>query len=117
MVFDHYVFIQGEHLPLCWNNWNRVLIHGQCWGTNLSVKLGHNQWDSNTNRLMLMDRRDFNKLGLGLDDLIQGYLQTVLSTIAIDQMCIRLISTKGRFKQKLFKSLNNDNTLLNEIML
>ena len=55
-------------------------------GTNLSVKLGSNKWDSETNRLMLMDRRDFNKLGLGLDDLIEGYVQTVLSTIAIDKM-------------------------------
>ena len=35
-------------------------------GTNLSIKKGENQWSSDTNRLMLMDRRDFNKLGLGL---------------------------------------------------
>ena len=86
-------------------------------GTNLSVKLGANQWDSDTNRLMLMDRRDFNKLGLGLDDLIEAYIQTVLSTIAIDKMCINLYNSKGKFRMKLFKSLNNDNTLLNEIML
>lgn len=86
-------------------------------GTNLSVKLGQNEWDSDTNRLMLMDRRDFNKLGLGLDDLIEAYIQTVLSTIAIDKMCINLYNTKGRFRTKLFKSLNNDPTLLNEIML
>ena len=86
-------------------------------GTNLSVKEGENQWGSDTNRLMLMDRRDFNKLGLGLDDLIESFIQTVLSTIAIDKMCINLYSSKGKFKQKLFKSLNNDATLLNEILL
>ena len=85
-------------------------------GTNLSVKLGTNQWESETNRLMLMDRRDFNKLGLGLDDLIEAYIQTVISTIAIDKMCQNLMGTKGKFKNRLFKSLNNDATLLAEIM-
>ncbi len=86
-------------------------------GTNLSIKKGENEWGSDTNRLMLMDRRDFNKLGLGLDDLIEAYIQTVLSTIAIDRMCINLFNSKGKFKQKLFKSLNNDVSLLSEIML
>ncbi len=85
-------------------------------GTNLSVKLGENQWGSDTNRLMLMDRRDFNKLGIGLDDLIESYIQTVLSTIAIDKMSRNLYNSKGKFRHKLFKSLNNDETLLNEIL-
>jgi hypothetical protein len=85
-------------------------------GTNLSVKLGENEWSSDTNRLMLMDRRDFNKLGLGLDDLIEAYIQTVLSTIAIDKMCKQLYNSKGKFRMKLFKSLNDDATLINEIM-
>ncbi len=85
-------------------------------GTNLSVKLGKDDWASETNRLMLMDRRDFNKLGLGLDDLIEAYIQTVISTIAIDKMCKTLMGSKGRFKNRLFKSLNNDETLLAEIM-
>ncbi len=86
-------------------------------GTNLSEKLGENQWGSDTNRLMLMDRRDFNKLGIGLDDLIEAYIQTILSMIAIDKMCIELYNSKGKFRTKLFKSLNNDATLLNEILL
>ena len=86
-------------------------------GTNLSIKLDTNKWDSDTNRLMLMDRRDFNKLGIGLDDLIEAYIQTVLSTIAIDRMCINLHNSKGKFRMKLFKSLNDDAKLLQEIML
>jgi len=85
-------------------------------GTNLSIKEGENQWSSDTNRLMLMDRRDFNKLGIGLDDLLEAYIQTVLSTIAIDKMCKNLYNSKGKFRMRLFKSLNNDTTLLNEIM-
>ena len=86
-------------------------------GTNLSVKEGDNLWSSDTNRLMLTDRRDFNKLGLGLDDLIEGFIQTVLSTIAIDKMCKTLYNSKGKFRMKLFKSLNNDPTLLDEILI
>lgn len=84
-------------------------------GTNLSVKEGVNEWSSDTSRLMLMDRRDFNKLGVGLDDLIECYIQTVLSMIAIDKMCIQLYNSKGKFRFRLFKSLNNDRTLLGEI--
>ena len=88
----------------------------QMLGTNLSIKTGDNEWGSDTNRLILMGRRDFNKLGLGLDDLIEAYIQTVLSTIAIDKMCIKLYNSKGKFRKKLFKSLNNDSTLLEEIL-
>ena len=86
-------------------------------GTNLSIKYAENEWGSDTNRLMLMDRRDFNKLGLGLDDLVEAYIQTVLSTIAIDKMCKNLYNSKGKFRMRLFKSLNDDPTLLDEIML
>jgi hypothetical protein len=40
----------------------------------------------------------------------------VLSTLAIDQMAQRLISTKGMLRSKLFRSLNDDDALLAEIM-
>ena len=42
-------------------------------GTNLSVKLGPNEWITDTSRLLLMDMKDFNKLGIGIDDLIDAY--------------------------------------------
>ena len=84
-------------------------------GTNLSVKKGENEWGSDTSRLMMMDRRDFNKLGLSLDDLIEAYIQTVLSTIAIDRMCENLYNSKGKFRARLFRSLNNDKSLLEEL--
>lgn len=85
-------------------------------GTNLSHKVGEEQWSSDATRLMLMDRRDFNKLGIGLDDLIEGYIQTVLSTIAIDKMAIQLSNKRGKFSMRLFASLNEDPTLLSEIL-
>lgn len=85
-------------------------------GTNLSIKKGKDQWDSDTHRLMLMDRKDFNDLGLGLDDLIEAYIQAVLSVCAIDEMAEKLISAKGGFRMKLFKSMNHDQTLCSEII-
>lgn len=100
----------AEHLEDGKDSWQML-------GTNLSVKLGDNEWTSDTNRLMLMDRRDFNKLGIGLDDLIEAYIQTVLSMIAVDKMAKKLFNSKGKFKLRLFKSLNNDKTLLEEILL
>jgi hypothetical protein len=38
-------------------------------GTNLSKKTDAG-WDTETNRLLLMDRKDFNKLGIGIDELV-----------------------------------------------
>lgn len=84
-------------------------------GTNLSVKKGENEWDSDTSRLLLMDTKDFNDLGVGEDDLIEAYIQTVLSIVAIDKMAQQLINKKGQFKMRLFKSLDNDESLLKEI--
>ena len=83
-------------------------------GTNLSTKTGDG-WATDADRLMLMDRRDFNQLGLGLDDLVEAYIQTVLSAIAIDKLAQTLISQKGKLRRKLFRSLNDDPTLIEEL--
>ncbi|CAO3599217.1 unnamed protein product [Absidia cylindrospora] len=91
--------------------------HADTWdmlGTNLSVKLPDGGWTTDTSRLILMDRKDFNQLGLGIDDLIDAYIQTVLAVIAIDRMSIRLMEN-GTFDYQLFQSLNPDNALLQEI--
>lgn len=86
-------------------------------GTNLSIRLPDGTWDTESNRLLLMDRKDFNRLGIGLDDLIDAYIQTVLATVSIDQMAQRLYNTKGRFRMRLFKSINDDPALLDEIAM
>ncbi|KAF7720879.1 hypothetical protein EC973_005880 [Apophysomyces ossiformis] len=83
-------------------------------GTNLSLKLPDGSWTTDTSRLILMDRKDFNQLGLGIDDLIDAYIQTCLAVIAIDRMASRLMAN-GRFDYNLFRSLNPDNALLKEI--
>lgn len=83
-------------------------------GTNLSVKEGENQWNSDVSRLLMMDVKGFNMLGIGLDDLMDGFIQSVMATKAIDNMAIRLIH-KGSLRKNLFKDLNNDISFLNEI--
>ncbi len=84
-------------------------------GTNLSVSQGVNQWSTETSRLLLMDRKDFNLLGIGYDDLVNSFMQTTMGIIAIDKLAISLFNTKKRFRLKLFSSINNDPPLLEEI--
>ncbi|KAG0094311.1 hypothetical protein BGZ93_007380 [Podila epicladia] len=91
-------------------------------GTNLSVKLPTGEWSTEAARLLLMDRKDFNQLGLGVDDMIDAYIQTVLSVIAIDKMCQRLMKDSAdggqpTFDINLFEALNPDKMLLKEILL
>lgn len=85
-------------------------------GTNLSIKKEDGSWDSDTERLLMVDRRDFNKLGIGLDDLIDGYIQTVLAAVAIDKMAQNLINDKRKLRTRLFRSLNDDESLIEEIV-
>ncbi|KAG5519906.1 hypothetical protein PMAC_000183 [Pneumocystis sp. 'macacae'] len=75
-------------------------------GTNLSVKNPDGSFSTESQRLILMDRKDFNTLGISLDDLIEGYVQTVLSVIAIDKLATRLIDVNtGEFNMELFRKL------------
>ncbi len=99
-----------DHITTGADSWSML-------GTNLSVKNPDGSWGSDTNRLVLMDRRDFNSLGIGLDDLIESFIQTVLSMVAIDNMAKTLVNKQGKFRLKLFKSLNNDQSLLDEILM
>ncbi len=86
-------------------------------GTNLSYRTPEGEWATDTNRLLLMDRKDFNVLGVGIDDLIEAFVQTVMATVAIDQMAQTLHTKRGRFRMKLFASLNDDPALLEEILV
>jgi hypothetical protein len=97
---------------------NLADANGTSWdmlGTNLSFRRPDGTWDSDPSRLMLMDSRDFNRLGIGVDDLIEAYLQTVLAVTAIDRMATTLVTTKGRFRRRFFARLNPDRALMQEI--
>lgn len=110
------VYARRAHKPLVQN----LSASDDSWamlGTNLSVKSGAGEWSTETDRLLLMDTKDFNRLGLGTDDLIDAYVQTVLATTAIDRMASRLIDKRGRFDFALYSSLNADDSLLKEILL
>jgi hypothetical protein len=97
----------------------RTLQSGQSsWdflGTNLSDKTSDGSWAADTGRLLLMDRKDFNTVGVGSDDLIEAYIQTVLATKAIDEMARKILTKKGELRHKLFGSLDEDPILLQEI--
>ncbi|MFK7929526.1 MAG: hypothetical protein AB8H79_15120 [Myxococcota bacterium] len=84
-------------------------------GTNLSRKT-ETGWTTEPHRLVMMDQRDFNTLGVGLDDLTEAYLQTGMATLAIDRMVSQLRTKKGQFRRKLFASLVPDPNLVAEIM-
>jgi hypothetical protein len=84
-------------------------------GTNLSVKDNQGSWDTDVKRLIIADRKDFNKLGLGVDNLIDAYIESVLATVAIDKMACRLTKEDDTFDMDLFESLNKDHVLINEI--
>ena len=86
-------------------------------GTNLSIKQDDGTFTTDSSRLIMMDRKDFNRLGISVDDLIEGYIQSILATIAIDRMATTLINQKGRLKSRLFRSLNDDPSLVEEITL
>jgi hypothetical protein len=108
------IYARRARSPLC-----NALPEGESsWsilGTNLSARQPDGTWATEMGRLLLVDRKDFNLLGLGIDDLIEAYLQTVLATIAIDQMAAELITPRGQLRMKLLQSLNPDPVLLNEI--
>lgn len=96
-----------------------VSKEGESWqvlGTNLSVPQPDGGWSTETERLMLMDSRDFNRLGIGLDEFIEGYMQTVLAVMAIDRMACQLVTKKGRFRARLFRTLNPDPGLVRELL-
>lgn len=99
-----------DHLPPGVNSWPML-------GTNLSYKKPDGSWDTDTNRLLLMDRRDFNRLGIGLDDLIEAFIQTVLSMTAIDRMAQQLMTKDGKFRLKHFRQLNDDLSFIDELLL
>jgi hypothetical protein len=84
-------------------------------GTNLSRRVGDDQFETEPRRLLMCDRKDYARLGLGLDDLIEIFVQAVLCNRAIDDMARRLVKRGGGFRRDLFRSLVADKALLDEI--
>jgi hypothetical protein len=60
------------------------------YGTNLSVRSSDGKWQTESERLIPFDLAHFDLLDLGLDELVEAYVQTVLSIQAIDNFSIAL---------------------------
>ncbi|MBI2568817.1 MAG: hypothetical protein HYV63_17495 [Candidatus Schekmanbacteria bacterium] len=84
-------------------------------GTNLSVKLPDGSWSTAGERLLQMDLRHFNRLGIGLDEIIEGYIQTVMAVTAIDRMACRMLTQRQTFRHRFFRSISPDEALAREI--
>ena len=85
-------------------------------GTNLSVLTGDLTWSTESERLVMMDTRDFATLGLGVDDLIDAFVQSCLAVIAIDDQAASLLNADGSFSLEKFAAVNDDPALLAELM-
>jgi hypothetical protein len=76
-------------LPEDMNSW-------EVYGTNLSVK-GEDGWTYADERLMLFDVRNFGQLGLGIDEMIKGFVQSIMGVYAIDQNARKTFGDKPSF--------------------
>lgn len=56
----------------------------EVYGTNLSVKSTEG-WTYDDVRLLLFDVKNFGTLGLGLDELVEGFVQSCMAVQAVDQ--------------------------------
>eukprot|EP00602_Paraphysomonas_sp_CaronLab_P004133 CAMPEP_0185024848 /NCGR_PEP_ID=MMETSP1103-20130426/8031_1 /TAXON_ID=36769 /ORGANISM="Paraphysomonas bandaiensis, Strain Caron Lab Isolate" /LENGTH=544 /DNA_ID=CAMNT_0027557919 /DNA_START=57 /DNA_END=1691 /DNA_ORIENTATION=+ len=83
-------------------------------GTNLSVVRGHGLFSSESGRLLLMDRKDFNTLGLSLDNLIDAFVQACFAHVAVDRMA-DFLTPKGEFSEDFFRAMCDDDHLIEEI--
>ncbi|KAF0533042.1 hypothetical protein F8M41_010741 [Gigaspora margarita] len=91
-----------------WNSW-------KIFGTNISIESDSKE-ALEYERLITTDQKEFDIAGFSIDDLIDAYVQTVLSVIAIDKMCQKLLDN-NEFNYELYHSLNPDNVLLGELLL
>ncbi|KAF0533043.1 hypothetical protein F8M41_010742 [Gigaspora margarita] len=89
-----------------WNSW-------KFFGTNITDESDSKE-ALEYERLITIDQKEFDITGFSIDDLIDAYVQTVLSVIAIDKMCQKLLDN-NEFNYELYHSLNPDNVLLGEL--
>jgi len=82
--------------------------------TNLSEKTADG-WTTHSERLILLDEEEFPSLNINIENLVDAYFQSIFASIAIDKMADKLYSD-GTFNTELFRELNNDSTLIEEIL-
>ncbi len=76
--------------------------------TNLSYRDTRGEWATDTSRVVPLDETHFESLMLTLDDLVEAYVQSVMSVVAIDQLATSLSDDRDRFDLAAFHALNDD---------
>lgn len=67
-------------------------------------------------RSFYVDDAGMKGMGIGMDDVIDGFMQTVYSIHAIDNMCKKLTMEDGELNMQLLTELNPDPQLLAEVV-
>lgn len=83
--------------------------------TNLSriAKDGSQKLDESM--ALILTEETFQMTGLSLVDLVEGYIQSILSAVAVDRMCQRLMPDKEHFDLRMFQEMCPDKDLLEEV--
>lgn len=67
-------------------------------------------------RAIIIDDAAMDALAIGIDDVVDGFMQTVFSIHAIEDMCKRFTTKDGELNLELLKELNPDPQLLAELI-
>ncbi|XP_035679320.1 uncharacterized protein LOC118417736 isoform X3 [Branchiostoma floridae] len=108
------IFSRRAHLPLP-DTLDGTEDSWEFLGTNLTVKDTVGDSKSDTERLLSVDNKPFEMLNLNVDNLVDGFVQTVMATIAIDKMCCRLVRPDNSFDFEEFVVLGEEGKILEEI--
>lgn len=80
-------------------------------GTNMGSINSEGKLVLDQSRAMYSSMYEFDNYGLNLDDLIDVYVQSILTMLAIDQMALKL-TRNGKFDKEMYKMMVNPNDLL-----
>ncbi|XP_078607042.1 uncharacterized protein LOC144879456 isoform X2 [Branchiostoma floridae x Branchiostoma japonicum] len=108
------IFSRRAHLPLP-DSLDGTEDSWEFLGTNLTVTDTVGDSKSDTERLLSVDNKPFETLNLNVDDLVDGFVQTVMAAIAIDKMCCRLVRPDNSFDFEEFVALGEEGKILEEI--
>lgn len=80
--------------------------------TNLSYRDERGEWGTDVSRVVPLDETHFGSLKLTLDDLVEAYVQSVMSVVAIDQLASALSDENQQFDISAFHALNEDRNVI-----
>lgn len=90
---------------------------GDSWpmlGTNLSRRVDDG-WEYDTDRLIPASYEAFDKTGLSVDDLMEGFIQAALSLISIDKMASKVMDGDDRYQKEFLQGIYEDASFVDEL--